>query len=160
MDGTISRGLKTVVRLLAIDDHEQLVTAMERCLTHDQIVDAAVRDALGSIVQDDRRSMLTNFSDARDEAELMGDPMHFTGDAVPAEGPPLAWVLLWGGKYVNIYGGYVSEPLRLWGHVMWDERRWIDMEAKELVVMLWEAAPELVEEIEGDRMWSPVGTNV
>ncbi|KAH7013877.1 hypothetical protein EDB80DRAFT_863790 [Ilyonectria destructans] len=156
MDGTISRGLKLMARLLAIEDHEQLVIAMEQCLTHDQIVEAAVRDALGTIAQDDRRTILIDLSDARDVAELMGDPMYFTGDEVPAEGPPLAWVLLWGGKYVNIYGGYVPEPLKLWGHVMWDECRWIDLGAKEIIVMQWETVPDLVQEIKDDRMWSPV----
>lgn len=142
---------------MAIEDHEQLVIAMEQCLTHDQIVDAAVRDALGTIAQDDRRTILTDLSDTRDVAELMGDPMYFAGDEVPAEGPPLAWVLLWGGKYVNIYGGYLPEPLKLWGHVMWDECRWIDMGAKELIVIQWETVPDLVQEIKDDRMWSPVG---
>ncbi|KAL6405172.1 hypothetical protein AUP68_12016 [Ilyonectria robusta] len=87
----------------------------------------------------------------------MRDPMYFTGDEVSAEGPPLTWVVLWGGNYVNIHGGYVPEPLKLWGHVMWDECRWVDMGAKELVAMQWDLVPDLVQEIKDDRMWSPVG---
>jgi hypothetical protein len=40
---------------------------------------------------------------------------------------------------------------------MWNESRWTEMGAKELVVMQWERAPELVEEIEDDCNWNPVG---
>ncbi|PMD41882.1 hypothetical protein L207DRAFT_511643 [Hyaloscypha variabilis F] len=157
MDGTVSRGLKMLVRLLAIDDHEKLVTKMQRCLTHDQSLDAPIRNALGSAAQNDRREMSTNFPDTRDAAEQRREPMYFVGDAVPPDEPPLAWVLLWGGKYANIYGEYVPESLRRWGYVMWNESRWTEMGAKELVVMQWETAPELVEEIEVDCNWSPVG---
>jgi len=100
--------------------------------------------------------MLINFPDARDTAEQRRDPMDFVGDAVPPDEPPLAWVLLWGGKYANIYGEYVPESLRRCGYVMWNESWWTDMGAKELVVMQWEMAPELIEEIEDDYNWSPV----
>jgi hypothetical protein len=156
MDGTISRGLKMIVRLLAIDDHEKLVKKMERCLTHDQSLDASMERALGWIAQNDRREMSTNFPDARDAAEQRRDSMEFVGDAVPPDDPPLAWVLLWGGKYANIYGGYVPESIKRWGYVMWDASRWTDMGAKELVAMQWESAPGLVEQIQFDYSWSPV----
>lgn len=157
MDGTISRGLKMTVRLLAIDDHEKLVVKMQRSLTHDQSLDAPMRKALGSVAQNDRREMSTNFPNARDAAEQRRDPMDFVGDAVPPDDPPLAWVLLWDGKYANIYGEYVPELLRRWGYVIWNESRWNEMRAKQLVVMQWETAPELVEEIEDGCGWSPVG---
>ena len=156
MKGTISRGLKMIVRLLVINDHEELVTKMQRCLTRDQNLDAPMRDAFGSIAQNDRREMSTNFPDARDAAEQRRDQMDFAGDAVPPDEPPIAWVLLWGGKYANIYGEYVPELLRRWGYVMWDESRWSDVGAKELVAKQWETAPELVEEISNDRNWTPV----
>ncbi|RYP13395.1 hypothetical protein DL767_010753 [Monosporascus sp. MG133] len=157
MDGTVSRGLKMTVRLLAIDDYEKLVSKMQRYLTHDQSLDAPMRKALDSVAQNDRREMSTNFPDARDEAEQRRDPVDFVGDAVPPDGPPLAWVLLWGGKYANIYGEYVPESLRRWGYVMWDKRRWTDMGAKELIARQWETVPELAAEIENDYNWSPLG---
>ncbi|PKK47516.1 hypothetical protein CI102_9844 [Trichoderma harzianum] len=106
--------------------------------------------------QSDRREMSTSFPDKRDEAEQRQDPIRFTGDTVPPNGPPLAWVLLWGGKYANIYGEYVPESLRRWGYVIWDKIRWDSMEAKELIARQWEMEPELVEEIKIDIGWSPL----
>jgi hypothetical protein len=156
LDGTLSRGLKMTVRLLAIDDHEELVTKMQRCLTHAHNLDAPMRRALGTVAQNDRRLMSADAPDARDEAEQRRDAMTFVGDAVPPDGPPLAWVLLWGGRYANIYGEYVPEPLRRWGYVMWDKHRWTAMGAEQLVARQWETAPELVEEIENDCGWSPI----
>lgn len=156
MDGTISRGLKMVVRLLAIDDHETLVTTMQRCLTHDQSLDAPLRKSLGSLAQSDRREMSASYPNARDTAEQRRDPMDFVGDALPPDGPPVAWVLLWDGKYANIYGDYVPVSLRRWGYVMWNESRWTDMGVKELIVMQWETAPGLIEEIKNDYNWSPL----
>ncbi|KAL6835548.1 hypothetical protein V8C40DRAFT_234572 [Trichoderma camerunense] len=156
MDGTVSRGLKMAVRLLNIGDHEKLVSKMQRCLTHDQNLDAPVRTAIGLAAQSDRREMSTSFPNKRDEAEQRQDPIRFTGDTVPPNGPPLAWVLLWGGKYANIYGEYVPESLRRWGYVIWDKIRWDSMEAKELIARQWEMEPELVEEIKMDIGWSPL----
>ncbi|KAK4234038.1 hypothetical protein C8A03DRAFT_18985, partial [Achaetomium macrosporum] len=152
MDGTVSRGLKMTVRLLAIRDHETLVSKMQRCLTHDHNVDAPMRKALGSVAQSDRRDMSVNI---RDEAEQRRDKMEFAGDVVPPNGPPLGWVALWNGTYANIYGEYVPRTVREWGYVMWDERRWKELGADGLVSKQWETAPELVEEIETDYDWRP-----
>ncbi|KAI0184930.1 hypothetical protein EV127DRAFT_515670 [Xylaria flabelliformis] len=159
MDGTISRGLKMTARLLVIDDHEKLVSKMQRCLTHFQELDAPMRKALGMVAQSDRREMSPKLPNARDEAEHRRDPMHFAGDAVPPDGPPFAWVVLWGEKYSNIYGEYVPLSVRQWGYVMWDERRWIDLGADaNFIASQWKASPALIEEIENDYDWSPVET--
>ncbi|KAK7420369.1 hypothetical protein QQX98_002792 [Neonectria punicea] len=109
MDGTVSRGLKMTARLLTIDSREKLVAKMERCLTHDANLDYPVKEALGTLAQSDRRDMSPN---SNDEAEQRRDPIEFVGDDMRPDGPPLAWVLLWGGKYANIYGEYVPESLR------------------------------------------------
>ena len=77
MDGTISRGLEMIVQLLAIDDHQELVSKIERCLTHDQSLDTSMQRALGWVAQNDRRERATNFPDARDMAEQRRDPMDF-----------------------------------------------------------------------------------
>lgn len=58
--------------------------------------------------------------------------------------PPLAWVLLWDGKYCNLYGEYVPDEFRRWGYVLWDKRRWNNIEgAKELLIKLWASSSEL-----------------
>ncbi|KAK7430734.1 hypothetical protein QQZ08_002778 [Neonectria magnoliae] len=157
MDGTVSRGLKMTARLLAIDNREKLVAKMQRCLTHDESLDDPMRKVLGTVAQSDRRDMSPN---SNDEAEQRRDPIDFVGDGMRPDGPPLAWVLLWGGKYANIYGEYVPESLRRWGYVMWNERQWNDSGAKELIATQWQTAPELVDEIENDYDWRPVSNLV
>lgn len=153
MEGILSRGLKTAVLLLAIRNHEDLVAKMQRCLVA-KGPDATMRRALEAVAQDLRRGLSTDPPTARDEAERRRDPLNFVGDAIPPNGPPLAWVLLWGGKYANLYGGYVPESLQRWGYVVWDEPRWLG--ARDLVAKQWETAPELVEAIKTAFNWSPV----
>ncbi len=65
--------------------------------------------------------------------------------------------MLWGGIYSNICGEYVPCSVRQWGYVMWDERRWTELGAKDLVSKQWGKAPDLVEEIEEDYGWRPSG---
>lgn len=159
MDGTISRGLKMTIRLLSVatGDHEALVTKMQRCLTHDRCQDPPLSRALAAVAQDDRREMSDSFPNARDEAEERRDSLEFAGDHVPPDGPPLAWVLFWHGKYSNAYGGYIPRPLQEWGYVLWDSRRWAEnLEAREQIGSILETDTELVDEILADRGWNPL----
>ncbi|KAG8156539.1 hypothetical protein KVR01_013643 [Diaporthe batatas] len=58
--------------------------------------------------------------------------------------PPLAWVLMWDGKYCNLYGEYIPDELRRWGYVMWDERRWNSIDgALGLLIRLWASSSQL-----------------
>ncbi|KAI0205950.1 hypothetical protein F4808DRAFT_455447 [Astrocystis sublimbata] len=156
MDGTISRGLKKTVRLLTINDHDELVQQMVRCLSHSAEIDAHMYEVLGDVSQMCRRDESSKYPNSRDEAEQRRDILQFAGDAVPPDGPPVAWVQLWGGKYSNIYGDYVPESVRRWGYVMWDERRWIDMKSgKSLITSQWTA--DLATEIETFYNWKPEG---
>ncbi|KAI1149085.1 hypothetical protein F4825DRAFT_431758 [Nemania diffusa] len=157
MDGTISRGLKMAARLFAIDDHEKLVLRMRRCITPFFTLDASMRMAFCRAAQAHRRDLLPNSLSARDEAEQRRDSITFVGDSVPPDGPPFAWVALWGGKYSNVYGDYVPHPLRKGGYVMWDRRRWSDMGAGEdFIVGQWKTSPEFLEDIECDYSFRPV----
>ena len=90
---------------------------------------------------------------ARDEAEARRDLITFTGDA--PLGPPLGWVLLWSGVYSNIFGEYVPRPVREWGYVMWDQRRWDGL--GDLVWRQWETEPDSVRQIQIDYGWRPWG---
>ncbi|RFU75927.1 hypothetical protein TARUN_6330 [Trichoderma arundinaceum] len=152
----VSRGLRMLAHLFTIDDHDKLVVGMGRCITHDRCFDGSLQKALSNMAQGDRREMSPRFPNPQDEAQERGDPMEFTGDTTSAEGPPVAWVLLWNGRYANIYGNYVPIQLRKWGYVMWNEYRWKDMEAKELIRKQWEESPMEVELIEMDFNWSPL----
>ncbi|ROV98074.1 hypothetical protein VMCG_07011 [Cytospora schulzeri] len=152
MDGTISRGIKIAAHLLTIDDHDQLVAQTARFLTHRHNLDASLTRSLSTVAQFDRREDRDYTPNAKDNAEGV-DALVFVGDSVPPRGPPLAWVLVWEGKYVNIYGEYVPEPLKNWGWVFWDECRLVDIGVKELIASQWEAAPELLEEVKSDYPW-------
>jgi hypothetical protein len=142
-----------VARLLAVEDYEELVNRMCRCLTYGPGRDATLDSCLEITNQSDRRDFYGSL-DARDEAEQRRDPTPFVGDSIPPSGPPLAWVLLWGGKYANLYGKFVPESLRLGGYVMWDERRLANREAKEFIVSQWD--PKNISFIKNVFGWSPL----
>ncbi|KAG7285058.1 hypothetical protein NEMBOFW57_009678 [Staphylotrichum longicolle] len=110
MENIVSRGLTFTVRLLAIDDHDTLVRRMKHYLKDEHNLDYPLKWSLDTLAQDDRRVMLG--TNARDEAEARRDPIEFTGDTVPPAGPPLGWVLLWGGRYSNLCGEYVPRTVR------------------------------------------------
>lgn len=77
----------------------------------------------------------------KDLAEQRRETMPFSGDNPSA--PPLAWALLWGGKYSNLFGGYLPDELRQWGHVIWDKDRLDVNGARRYMVKLWATSPEL-----------------
>lgn len=49
------------------------------------------------------------------------DPLPFLGDRVDT--PPLAWTLMWGNTYSNIYGWWMDNKIGEWGYVLWDAER-------------------------------------
>ncbi|KAI3328267.1 hypothetical protein F4824DRAFT_517968 [Ustulina deusta] len=114
-DGMISRGLKVLMRVLAIDNDQNLVAAMERCLMSSAHKDAGISQTM--------RTHYQSFG-ARDPAEQRRSRIAFHDDSWPLDGPPLAWVALWGGRNVNNYGDATLQTLIRGGYVMWDAERW------------------------------------
>ncbi|KAM0421324.1 hypothetical protein ACHAPT_010854 [Fusarium lateritium] len=138
LESTITRGLGIAVQLLAIDDDDELV--------------------INTIAQYSRRNDLNVPPNIRDDAEIDRVPIKFAGDAVPATGPPFAWVRLWGEIYSNIYGEYVPESVQRWGYVMWNKERWDFMGGDRLVAKQWSTAPDRHEQISMDYLWAPTLT--
>ncbi|OHF01738.1 hypothetical protein CORC01_02929 [Colletotrichum orchidophilum] len=158
MSGTAARGLRPLMRLLLIKDHEALVEKTISTFATDRDIDECLDEVLGWASQHERRLTSPRFPTARDKLERKKASMEFTGDGVPPISPPLAWVLLWNGKYSNVFGGFVPGILREWGYVMWDEQRWNNMGAKNLVNEQWKLHPEsLVETMETIVHWDPIG---
>jgi hypothetical protein len=151
-DGTVSRGLRVTIDLFATNDRETLLAKLRKYLRRSLFVDDPIRETAIAAVQAQRRNIAL---DARDEAEQRKEVMEFAGDAVPPDGPPLGWVLLWNGIYVNISGEHVPSTVQKWGYVMWDKRRWSGWGARALVLKQWEAGPERVENIEMFYGWKP-----
>jgi hypothetical protein len=135
--GTISRGLNLLHTVCCtIKDHERLVSTMQMNICHPAgffLED----EALGETAQSRRRQ---ERQCDRDEKQLRRDPMPFRGDGEPDEHgprPPLAWVLMWGETYSNLYGYYVPDNIRRWGYVMWDAARLEEMGAKDCLLQQW-----------------------
>lgn len=75
-----------------------------------------------------------SYSD-RDLAQDEGRPMSFRGDDL--DSPPLAWVLIWGETYSNLFGTFIPKQLRRWGYIMWDARRLEETGAEERLMREW-----------------------
>lgn len=142
MEGTIFRGLKVAVRLFAVDDHDTLVVKVSRSIEPNPVEDPPAQYCFSSYAQKRKRDNPKRSPDARDEAERRRDLMEFGGDAVPPDTPPIAWVILWDGKYVNFFGECVPGGLSEWGYVIWCERRLAQAGVKETIFKQWRWAPK------------------
>ncbi|KAI1754205.1 hypothetical protein F4782DRAFT_493622 [Xylaria castorea] len=156
MDGTVQRGLKTLARALAITKHEELVPWMSRCLLTTSHADATLLESISFLAQDDRHDRSPDFPNARDQAEQRHDSMNFLSDSLPLDGPPLAWVLLWHGVYVNHYGDFTPKSLKRWGYVMWDAGRWDNLGAKELIAQQWKPRSSMLRVLRWSCGWRPL----
>lgn len=114
------RGLN-LLRTVLFDtkSHEHLVTTMQEHMTSSYIPIDSFEGVLGQTKQARRRR---NHPSERDRMEEQRVPFPFRGDGEP-DAPPLAWTMLWGGTYSNLYGTYVPSELRVWGYVFWDGAR-------------------------------------
>lgn len=130
LKGTISCGLELLSHVLFdMKDHEHLVSTMQKRMTC-FIGDFLEDDALGDLTQAKRRREAPT---ERDRKPRRRDPLPFQGDVeTDPEGvyPPLAWTVLWGGTYSNLYGYYVGDDIRCWGYVIWDGSRFERMGAE------------------------------
>ncbi|KAK6852995.1 hypothetical protein PG995_011546 [Apiospora arundinis] len=149
----LARGLDIASRILAIRDHEDLVTAMERYLTHSNEIDHRLNRVLSFVAQADRRDDSPNYPSTRDEAERRRDPLGFVSDSVPPDEPSLGWCIIWKKKYTNMYAQLVPESLRRTGYVIWDSIRWdvIGCDLEELVAKGWAEDPKTCEWVEAMR---------
>ncbi|ROW13982.1 hypothetical protein VPNG_04093 [Cytospora leucostoma] len=144
LNGTIGRGgLRLALHMFTTETHNDLVALMEKSLS--TIQHHFFTEASSMMAQWNRRDMarLRGLTDNRECIEQRREALTFVGD--DSAQPPLAWVLLWGGKYSNLYGEYVPVELRRRGYVMWDEGRLDVKAAREYFARLWAESPELKE---------------
>jgi hypothetical protein len=71
----------------------------------------------------------------RDRAQSNGDGMPFERDH--EDRPPLAWVVLWRGRYSSWFGGRIPISVKRWGYVFWDCRRLNTSRGKDVVLRVW-----------------------
>ena len=139
LEGTISRGLELLHTVFfTIRDHSHLVSTMQKQICY------TCGPFLGNAALDHSARYLGIYGpqSERDHKAERREPLTFEGDGEPdsdGPGPPLAWTLIWGGTYSNLYGYYVPDIIRRWGYVMWDAARLEHTHANELLMRQWEA---------------------
>jgi hypothetical protein len=119
------RGLRLFSRVLATHEHDELVETMR----HYQVQAGVYEYVLSWMAQHRRRAAHPSEGDL---AETRGDKLAFSRDT--EDGPPLAWVIGWHGRYSNMYGPIIPAALKVWGHVFWDRRRLIESKGKDVVL--------------------------
>ncbi|KAJ3529597.1 hypothetical protein NM208_g9684 [Fusarium decemcellulare] len=133
LEGTILRGLRPLHTVLFnIKDHQHLV-----CLMQENIVKSYMSisdDIFSSTRQIMRREARPSDRDRMQDEKV---PMPFPGDGVP-DAPPLAWTMIWGSTYSNLYGWYIPDDIRHWGYIFWDAARLERTGGKELLQQQWE----------------------
>lgn len=165
-------GLKFVLDLSKCDDHNKRVELVSKYFTRDQV--PYLFDAcMFRYVQSQRRHLAVDRFCQKDLAERRRDPMPFKGDDISCAllngdtdpdnesvaqvpttcGPPLVWVLMWDGKYSNLYGEYTPQLFRQCGYVLWDERRWDTIHrARQMLLSHWKSSREY-ETVKGYNDW-------
>jgi hypothetical protein len=138
----LSRGLNLLHTVFfRIRDHEHLVSTMQYQLCGPQrpFLDDEYFEALDEGTQYMRRRQ---YPSEQDEKQDRRDPFPFEGDCVALVGadgvwtslPPLAWTVLWGETYSNIFGWCVEKTIQRSGWVLWDARRIEETGAKEALI--------------------------
>ncbi|KAG5979980.1 hypothetical protein E4U55_004525 [Claviceps digitariae] len=151
----VSRGLRRMADVLAIDDHEKLVARMDKDFNDLNGAESTVCRGLSRLAQYRRWESREKYASRKDQLQQDRTAMQFTGDGIPLKGPPFAWVALWKGKYANLNGALLPRPLRDIGYVMWDADRWPEG-AQELISGYWKVDPEIPRGIKRKWNWSPV----
>lgn len=120
LEGLTLRGLRPLHTVLfCIKDHEHLVSVIRKNIVQSYIPIRAYEGILSDSYQEFR--YMNNPTD-RDRLQESRVQLPFRGDEEP-DAPPLAWTIIWGGIYSNLYGFFISEELRRCGYVFWDAVR-------------------------------------
>jgi hypothetical protein len=126
VEGTITCGLELLHIVFTIRDHAHLVSTMQEHISC--WPGGFLENALRYGTQDLRRREQPS---DRDQKQEQRDPLPFKGDSELH--PPLAWTWMWRGTYSNLYGEHISDAVRHWGYIMWDEARLDCTSAKEVL---------------------------
>ncbi|KAI0853035.1 hypothetical protein F5Y00DRAFT_271577 [Daldinia vernicosa] len=132
LTGTVSRGLELLHKVtFKIENHSQLVQTMQEYITW-PLGNFIAKEALGETAQWERRQDALS---ERDEKQNRRDPLPFNGDSESC--PPLAWTLIWGGTYSNLYGYYIQDTIRRFGYVFFDATTIESLGAKDILLREW-----------------------
>jgi hypothetical protein len=104
-DGTISRGLGLFQAVPKVADREALVRLMQQNMT--RCLGELILEAMVWLNSEIRRHLHPSELDQIEDAQ---QKMPFFGDEENA--PPLAWVIIWRGRYSNLYGDLIPSVLQ------------------------------------------------
>ncbi|KAI9778197.1 MAG: hypothetical protein M1839_008314 [Geoglossum umbratile] len=135
LEATISRGLNVLHMFFSgVSDHARHILVMQSQTTP-SLLGFLENGAWSEITQCElrRRPLLSD----REQKQSRREPLPFTGDGdseTDGPCPPLAWTVLWGGSYSNLFGEFVNHLTHRWGYVMWDAAQLEQTGTKELLV--------------------------
>ncbi len=129
----VSQGIEPLLAAVEAANRRFVVPKVSSTAVYEGHDRDSFEDSVDTWTQEIRRHV--SHSD-RDGAEEDRDVMAFDKKGGAAT-PPLAWVILWKGKYSNTVGEYLPESLRRWGYVMWDPARLQRTGAKEALIRDW-----------------------
>lgn len=129
-NGVVSRGLRLHLKIMTTTNHEKLVKLMQATLICGP---NSIESALSKSTQE-QRSLLARTE--RDQMDRRREKLPFHYDA--EDKPPLAWVILWRGRYSNYHGGIIPPTLKRWGWVFWEWRRLTESRGKDVVKRVWQ----------------------
>ncbi|POS71620.1 hypothetical protein DHEL01_v209986 [Diaporthe helianthi] len=127
----VSQGLPLLTSVLRIRDRGELAATLRANVDH-HAGHIWLDDVTGNMDMHERWER--SYSE-RDLAQDEGRPIPFRGDDTGS--PPLAWVLIWGETYSNLFGTFIPKPLRRWGYIMWDAWRLDETGARERLMREW-----------------------
>ncbi|KAG8157991.1 hypothetical protein KVR01_012263 [Diaporthe batatas] len=130
----VSQGLPLMASVLRIRDREELAATLRANMDSGyRVWHMWLDDVTGNTDMNERWER--SYSE-RDLAQDEQRPIPFRGDS--PDSPPLAWVLIWGETYSNLFGIFIPKPLHLWGYIMWDARRMEETGARERLMREWD----------------------
>ncbi len=128
--GIAERGLRLFYAVLRTSDHEELAKRMQNYMKTPGVVEFVLEPSTQA-----RRRLRHPLDE--DRAEARGERLPFSGDT--ENGPALAWVTVWGGRYSNRYGGNLPERLKQRGYVFWDAERLLNSRGEGTLMRTLEA---------------------
>jgi len=131
LEGTASFGLELLHDALMPQEHQKLVSLMQK--TIGLPIALFIRSAMQVGFQRGRRRKWPSAHDQREEDRA---PLPFNGDVqldIDGSHPPLAWTKVWKNTYCNVYGDLIGDDLRMWAYVIWDVTRFEAPSLKEVL---------------------------
>lgn len=133
--GMASHGLGLFYQTLNTTDRGQLTVLLEKSLRLPSML--PLLQVTDLIAQEEGRSNSPSHHDLRERNE---EVMRFVGDNPEDGKPSLAWVMIWKGRFSNLFGEAIPDHIKLWGYVFWDVHRMIESDAKLLLEIQWYTA--------------------